>query len=56
MLLLCMPLSLVVIRRAKAAPPNRTRLHAIVGWISGFLIVDAVLLTPIFILMWMGKA
>jgi hypothetical protein len=43
--LICMPLSVVVIRSAKHAPPHHSRLHAIVGWLLGFLAIDAGLLT-----------
>jgi hypothetical protein len=43
------PLSLVAIRKAKAAPPNRSRLHTIGGWLLGFLIVPAVVLIPLWL-------
>jgi len=36
MMLIFMPLSVFIIRRAKAAPSNRSRLHAIIGWCLGF--------------------
>jgi hypothetical protein len=38
------PLSILVIRGACSAPPHRSRAHAIIGWLVGFLVVDAVLL------------
>jgi len=38
------PLSILVIRAANRAPPNRSRVHAVIGWLVGFLIIDAVLL------------
>ena len=38
------PLSILVIRAALRAPPNRSRAHAVIGWLAGFLIMDAVLL------------
>jgi hypothetical protein len=34
--LICIPLSAVVIRAAKSAPPNRSRLNAVVWWLIGF--------------------
>jgi hypothetical protein len=42
--LVLMPFSVVTIRAANRAPPNRSRLHAIVGWLFGFLVVNAVIL------------
>jgi hypothetical protein len=38
------PLSILVIRAACRAPPNRSRAHTVIGWLVGFLIIDAVLL------------
>jgi hypothetical protein len=38
------PSSIVVIRAANRALPNRSRVYAVAGWIMGFLIMDAVLL------------
>jgi len=38
------PLSILVVRAACRAPPNRSRVHAVTGWLLGFLIIDAVLL------------
>ena len=35
--LIFMPVSVVVIRAAKRAPPNRSRLHAVGGWLLGYL-------------------
>jgi amino acid transporter len=37
--LILMPISVPVIRAAQRAPSNRSRLHAVVGWILGFLAV-----------------
>jgi hypothetical protein len=34
--LICIPLSVVIIRAAKSAPPNRSRLNAAVWWLIGF--------------------
>jgi hypothetical protein len=42
--LVCMPVSVVVIRAANRAPPNRSRLHAVFGWLLGFLVINAVVL------------
>ena len=36
--LVLMPFSVVTIRAANRAPPNRSWLHAIVGWLFGFLV------------------
>jgi hypothetical protein len=38
------PLSVLVIRAANRAPLNRSRVHAVIGWLVGFLTIDAVLL------------
>ena len=38
------PSSILVIRAAYRAPPNRSRGHAVIGWLVGFLTIDAVLL------------
>jgi len=38
------PSSILVIRAAYGAPPNRSRVHAVIGWLLGFLTIDAVLL------------
>jgi hypothetical protein len=45
--LVMMPISVVVIRAARQAPPNRSRLHAVFGWLLGFLVVNAVFLAVI---------
>ncbi len=45
--LICIPLSIVVIRRASLAPPNRSRLHAVSGWLLGFFVVDAAIFAAI---------
>jgi hypothetical protein len=42
--LICMPLSVIVIRRAKGAPPHKSRLFAIIGWLLGFFTTDAVII------------
>jgi hypothetical protein len=38
------PLSILVVRAALRAPPNRSRAYAVAGWLMGFLIMYAVLL------------
>lgn len=38
------PSSILVIRAAHRAPPNRSRVHGVIGWFAGFLIIGAVLL------------
>ena len=43
----CIPLSIVVIRAAVAAPAHRSWLHAFVGWCLGFFIVDAAVFAAI---------
>jgi hypothetical protein len=43
-LAISLPLSILVFRAAYRAPPNRSRGHALTGWLLGFLVVDAVLL------------
>ena len=50
MMLIFMPLSVFVIGRAKSAPPNRSRLHAIVGWFIGFFAIWVVPLALLFLL------
>jgi hypothetical protein len=45
--LICIPLSIVVIRRASLAPPHRSRLHAVFGWLLGFFVVDAAIFAAI---------
>ena len=45
--LICIPLSIVVIRRASLAPPHRSRLHAVFGWLLGFLVIDATIFVAI---------
>lgn len=45
--LICIPLSVVVIRRASLAPPHRSRLHAVFGWLLGFFVVDAAIFAAI---------
>jgi hypothetical protein len=45
--LICIPLSVFVIRRASLAPPHRSRLHAVFGWLLGFLVIDATIFVAI---------
>jgi hypothetical protein len=45
LILICGPLSVLVIRRANQAPPNTSRSHAVGGWLVGLLIINAVILT-----------
>ena len=45
--LICIPLSVFVIRRASLAPPHRSRLHAVFGWLLGFLAIDAAIFVAI---------
>ena len=45
--LICIPLSIVVIRRASLAPPHRSRLQAVFGWLLGFLVIDAAIFVAI---------
>ena len=42
MIVLCAPLSVLAIRKASAAAPNKSELHAIGGWLIGFCIMNAV--------------
>ena len=42
--LVLMPVSVITIRAANRAPPNRSRLHAVFGWLIGFFVIDAVIL------------
>jgi hypothetical protein len=44
MLVISVPLSILVMLAAYRAPPDRSRGHAAIGWLAGFLIMDAVLL------------
>jgi len=55
---LLMPLSVLVIRAAGRAPPNRSRLYAVVGWLLGFFVVDVALLAVVGIsmLFWMNAS
>jgi hypothetical protein len=50
MALVLMPVSVIAIRAANGAPPNYSRLHAVLGWLLGFLAVDAVVLAVAFII------
>ncbi len=47
MIAICASLSVAVIRKANAAQPNKSRLHAVGGWFVGFFIINAVLLVPL---------
>jgi hypothetical protein len=40
--LLGVPLSLAAIRAANRAPPNKSKLYAVIGWFLGFLVIVAV--------------
>ena|SRR6516162_4968934 len=40
-IVICVPLGVVAIRAAKSAPPNRSKVHAVVGWLIGELRIDA---------------
>ena len=44
MVVISVPLSILVIRAANCAPANRSRVHAVIGWLVGFLIIDALFL------------
>jgi hypothetical protein len=44
MLAISVPLSILVMLAAYRAPPDRSRVHAVIGWLAGFLIMDVVLL------------
>jgi hypothetical protein len=50
MALVPMPVSVIAILVANGAPPNYSRLHAVLGWLLGFLAVDAVILAVVFII------
>ncbi len=41
---LSVPSSVLVLRTAYRAPADRSRLHAVIGWLVGFLLIGAVLL------------
>jgi hypothetical protein len=42
--LIFIPLSVKILRSANLTSPHLSRLHAIVGWLLGFLAIDAILL------------
>jgi hypothetical protein len=44
---ICMPLSFVVIRSARLAPSHVSWLRAVVGWLLGFFVIDAVIFAVI---------
>jgi hypothetical protein len=44
MMAVSVPSSILVILAANRAPPSRSRAHAVVSWLAGFLLIDAVLL------------
>ena len=45
--LICAPLSVIIIRAASSASSHRSWLHAVVGWLLGFLVIDAAILATI---------
>ena len=45
------PLSVITIRTAGKAPPNRSTLHDVFGWLIGFFVIDAVILGIVGIVM-----
>jgi hypothetical protein len=45
--LICTSLGVVVIRKASLAPAHRSRLHAVFGWLLGFLVIDAAIFAAI---------
>ncbi len=45
--LTCAPLGGIIIRVAGSAPSHRSRLHAVVGWLLGFFVIDAAILVGI---------
>jgi hypothetical protein len=44
MVAISVPSSILVMRAAYRASPNRSRVHALIGWLVGFLTIDVVLL------------
>jgi hypothetical protein len=42
--LIFLAVSFIVIRAAKRAPPHRSQLHAVFGWLLGFFVVHSVIL------------
>ena len=44
---ICIPLSVAVLRAARLAPSHSSWLHAVVGWLLGFLAFDAVIFVAI---------
>ena len=42
-LVVCAPLSMKVILSAKAAPPSRSRLRSVLGWLMGFFLIAGAL-------------
>jgi hypothetical protein len=54
--LVLIPVSVIVIRAARRAPPNYSRLHAVLGWLLGFLMVFAVIaaIGAIILIIWGG--
>jgi hypothetical protein len=45
--LVCTPLRVVVIRAARLAPSRGSWLHAVIGWLLGFFVIDAVIFLAI---------
>jgi riboflavin transporter FmnP len=52
--IICVPLSIVVVRAAKSASSDRSRLHAIVGWLIGFLAIDVIACAVGFVVWWIS--
>jgi hypothetical protein len=44
---ICVPLSVIMIRAARLAPSHSSWLYAVVGWLVGFLVFDAVIFAAI---------
>jgi hypothetical protein len=44
MVAISVPSSILAIRAANRAPPQRSRVHAVIGWLVGFLVIDVLLL------------
>jgi hypothetical protein len=51
--LVLMPMSVLVVRAARKAPPNRSKIYAVIGWLLGFIAIDAVILGIVGIVMFM---
>ena len=53
LVLVLMLVSVIVILAARRAPPHHSRLHAVFGWLLGFLVVGALALVGISIVVQM---